>query len=208
VTDNRGDRCPYCRPFPDDFRTCAAYQPAHFVPLDMSYRPLATVWACVNLEPGGDEPRHRFYPRCRIGDEQARRDWVEAQRHDRLAALRRLQDELNPKLAELVALLWSEKARQLRSESGDVERRTATARLYELRGHFLVTLERFLEDHAELLTSLGFPLEACMRLYKDLLDGWIEQPNAEVPEIPDSALEPFPPDTRVFFKPDYGAART
>lgn len=200
-----GDRCPYRRPFPDSFHGCAAYQPGQFVPLDTAYRPLPSVWTCSHLDIGVAHERHRFYPRCRIGDAGARTAWVEAQQVDRLRAIREMQDALNPMLTELVGALWAEKARQLRSSPSGPDLRAATARLYDLRAQFLTTLERFLEEHAELLARLGFPLGACITLFENLLDAWIAQPNAEVPEIPDSALEPFPPDTRVFFKPEYGA---
>jgi hypothetical protein len=201
-----GDRCPHPRPFPDDFRACPAYQPGHFVPLDTGYRPLGPVWVCGHLDSATLPQRYRFYAKCRIGDVTARAAWVDSQHVERLQAIRAMQDELNPMLAELVGSLWAEKANQLRSEAASSEYLAATARLHELRGHFLSTLERFLEDNATVLAELGFPLAPCLRLFENLLESWIEQPNAEVPVFPDSELEAFPPDTRVFFKPDYGAS--
>lgn len=205
MAERPADRCPYLRPFPEDFHGCSAYGPNRYVPLDTGYLPLPFVWTCAHLDTGVAPLANRFYPRCRIGDAAARRAWVASQKVDRLAAIRALQDELNPLLAELTTALWSEKAHQLRSDSDPAEWREATARLRVLGRHFLTTLEAFLEERSDTMDALGFPLQPCMRLFDDLVERWIAQPNAEVPVIPDSALESFPPDTRVFFKPDYGS---
>jgi len=206
MAERPADRCPYPRPFPDGFHACPAYQPGMFVGLDTGYRPLPPVWTCGHLDSAAvPERRSRYYPLCRIGAQAARDAWVASQRVDRLAEIRAMSDELNPLLAELVTALWSAKAGQLRSDPGSAEWTEATARLRELGGQFLTSLSAFLEERAERLQALGFPLDPCMRLFEDLVERWIEQPNAEAPVLPDSALEPFPPDTRVFFKPDYGS---
>ena len=203
MADRPADRCPYRRPFSQDFHGCAAYQPGQFVGLDTGYRPMPAVWTCGHLEPAPTAKRSRYYARCRIGDAVARDAWVASQSLDRLAAIRALSDELNPVLAGMVTPLWAEKARQLRSEVDTAEWRDATARLRELGGQFMVNMEAAFEEHAERLLALGFPIEPCLHLFDDLIARWIEQPTAETPLIPDSALDAFPPDTRVFFKPDY-----
>lgn len=203
MAERPADRCPYTRPFPDDFHGCPAYQPNRFVALDTGYRPMPPIWTCSHLDAAAVPQRTRFYAKCRIGNEAARAAWVASMRVDRLATIRALQDEMAPAFAELTTALWSAKANQLRSDNGSPEWREATARLHELGRHFMTTLEAMLEERAELYESLGFPLDACMRLFDDLVERWIAQPNTEVPEIPDSALEPFPPDTRVFLKPEY-----
>lgn len=177
-----------------------------FVALDTGYRPLPPVWTCGHLDSAAiPQRRSRYYPLCRIGAQAARDAWVAAQRVDRLAEIRAMSDELNPLLAELVTALWSAKADQLRSDAGSPELTAATARMVQLGDQFLTSLSAFLEERAGRLQVLGFPLDPCMRLFEDLVARWIDQPNAEAPVIPDSALEPFPPDARVFFKPDYGA---
>lgn len=203
MTDSPADRCPYSRPFPEDFDDCAAYQPNRFVALDSGYRPMPVVWTCSWLEPAAAPQRNRFYGRCRIGDAAARQAWVNAQPAGRLAAIRALSAELDPLMAEQTTALWVEKAAQLRSDSGTAEWREATARLRERAAHFMVTLDAYMEERSDQYLALGFPREPFMRLLEDLVERWIEQPNTEVPEIPDSALEQFPPDTRVFIKPDY-----
>jgi len=203
MAERPADRCPYRRPFSDDFRGCAAYQPNQFVGLDTGYRPLSVVWTCAHLESAPTAQRSRYYAKCRIGDAVARGAWVASQRVDRLAAIRALSDEMSPVFADMITPLWAEKARQLRSEAGTAEWRDATARLRELGGQFMVRLEAAFEEQAERLLALGFPIEPCLRLFDDLIARWIEQPTTEPPVIPDSALDPFPPDTRVFFKPDY-----
>ena len=203
MAERPADRCPYTRPFSENFHGCAAYQPNRFVALDTGYRPLPPIWTCSHLDAAAIPQRTRFYAKCRIGDGAARDAWVATLRVDRLAALRVLQDELNPTFAELTTTLWAAKAQQLRSDSGSAEWREATARLHELGRRFMTTLEAIFEERAELFDSLGFPLDACMRLFDDLIERWIAQPNTEVPEIPDSALEPFPPETRILLKPEY-----
>lgn len=170
--------------------------------LNTGYTPLATVWTCGHLDVGVGPGR--FYARCRVGDAMARQRWVASQRADRLVAIRALQDELNPMLNEVTTALWAAKARQLRSKPGTAEWHKATAQMRDRSTEFLNTLETYLRKHVATLESLGFPLEPCMRLFDDLLEAWVVQPNAEVPVIPDSVLDPFPPDTRRFFKPDYG----
>lgn len=205
MAERPADRCPHLRPFPEDFRTCPAYSPSRFIALDTGYRPLVSVWTCAHLDSAAAPQRNRFYAKCRIGDAAARTRWVSSQHVERLAAIRVLQDELNPLLAELVTALWAAKARQLRSEPSSAEWRAATAELRRLGGRFLRTLEAFLEERAERLQALGFPLQACVQLFDGLIETWVEQGSAEPPLIPDSALEQFPPDTRVFFKPDYVA---
>jgi hypothetical protein len=202
MPEGPSDRCPYARPFPDHFRGCPAYQPSRIVAFSSGYTPLATVWTCGHLDVGAGPGR--FYPRCRVGDAMARQRWVATQRADRLVAIRALQDELSVVLNESITALWAAKARQLRSDPGSTEWHKATAQMRDRGSEFLATLEAFLRANAATLESLGFPLEPCMRLFDDLLEAWVVQPNSEVPVIPDSVLDPFPPDTRRFFKPDYG----
>lgn len=206
MSQRPADRCPYPRPFPDDFHECPAYQPGMFVALDTGYRPMPAVWTCGHLDSAAiPQRRSRYYPLCRIGDQAARDGWVGSLRRERLVEIRAMSDELNPLLAELVTALWSAKADQLRSDAGSAEWTEATAKLRVLGDHFLTSLSAFLEERAERLLALGFPLDPCMRLFEDLIERWMAQPNAEAPVVADSALEAFPPDTRVFFKPDYGS---
>jgi len=195
------DRCPHPRPFPDGFRTCPAYQPSQFVPLDTGYQPLATIWTCANLEPAAvPVQQHRRYPRCRVGDAPARDAWVAAQSGDRLAELRALSDELNPLLTEHIAALWAAKAEQLRADT-EAAQLEATARMRALGDDFLGILREFLVERADRMTALGFPVRPTMRLFANVVETWVSQASAEVPVIPDADLEPFPPEARAFFKP-------
>ena len=205
MPDSPPDRCPYSRPFPDDFQECGAYNPGRFIALDTGYHPMTSVWTCGHLDIGASPSRNRFYARCRIGDAAARARWVELYQVERLATLRALGAELDPLMAELSTALWAAKARQLRAEQGSSEWQEATAELRTHGRHLLTSLEAFMEERAELMESLGFPLGPFMKLMDDFVEAWVLQPNAEVPVIPDSALEDFPPDTRRFLKPDYGS---
>jgi hypothetical protein len=195
------DRCPYRRPFAADFDACPAYQPVLFVPLDMEYRPLATVWTCANLDSAVVAmQRNRIFPRCRIGDVAARQAWVGAQRPDRLAEIRALRDALNPRLGDLITEMWAAKADQLRAET-DAAQLAATARLRALGDRFMAIVDAFFEEHAAQLERLGFPLAPMRRLYGGLVETWIGQPSAAVPEMPDAVLAAFAPEVRAFLKP-------
>ena len=199
------DRCPYTRPFPDEFQECGAYQPTRFIALDTGYHPMRSVWTCGHLDIGASPQRNRFYGRCRVGDAAARAEWVEVQQVERLATIRALGAELDPLMAEMATALWAAKARQLRSDDGSPEWQEATAELRHEARRLLTSLEAFMEEKAELFDSLGFPLEPFIKLFDDFIEAWVLQPNTEIPVIPDSALEAFPPDTRRFLKPDYGS---
>lgn len=201
-----GDECPYHRPFPDGFRACPAYQPAQFVPLDMHYRVLAPVWTCTHLDvktiPSNG---HRHYARCRIGDIAARTAYVAEQREDRLRILRVLQEGVASGNAALSAELWAAKGRQLQAPPGSAEQTAATVEVRRLSGQLMVSVDAFLEEHAADLAGIGLPLEACRELVEDLLEDWVEQRDARLPDISARALDRFPADVRALLRPEVRA---
>lgn len=201
------DECPYHRPFPDGFRQCPAYQPAQFIPLDMEYRVLAPIWTCNHLDvrtmPTGP---HRHYARCRLGDAAARVAHVEMLHADRIAILQAMQEDLAAAIGGLGSEMWAAKGRQLQAGPGSPDHAAATGDLRKLGQRVMVSVEAFLEDHSQDLVRLGLPMDACRRLFEDLLEEWVEQPNAQPPEVSDRALARFPAEVRPLLRPQAPAA--
>lgn len=204
------DACPFPRPFPRDFRECAAYRPIYFVGLTTGYEPMPPVWTCANLvpSPAPGEPG-RFYPRCRLGDAPARRRWAEGEHAKRLEVLRELSLELTRTTAPSATELVSAKGAQLQTRSGSAQYEAATRRLRAVCDAWLQRFDVFLERHGDRLHAVGFPPEAVRTLCVDLLRKWVEQPDAVAPEISDDALRLFPEDVRVLLRPgdESGAPR-
>lgn len=201
-----GEECPYAKPFDADFDACPAYQQAQFVPLDTQYRTLDSIWTCGNLDMGripGAPWRH--FARCRIGDEAARLQWVSRVREDRLALARQMQREMAPLLAEQVSELWGLKGRQLAAAAGSEEHAAATSQLMRRGNDFLTAIERFLEEHSGDMRRLEVPIGATMELFRDIVYRWVDQPNAEIPQINEAALERFPAEARVLLMPESAA---
>ena len=196
------DECQYHKPFPDGFRECPAYQPAQYVPLDMHYRVLLPVWTCGHLDVRSfPASQHRHYGRCRLGDAAARAAYVEELQADRLAVLRSLQEQLAGALSELASEMWGAKGRQLQAGEDPESRSAATVELRRVGARLMVSIEAFLEDHAAELDRLGLPMEACRRLVEDLVEDWIDQPDARLPDVSDRALERFPVAVRALVRP-------
>lgn len=206
MSERPRDACPYHRPFADAFSACPAFQANQFVPLDTQYRALDMILTCANLDLGripGAPWRH--FARCRIGDEQQRLAWVGRVREDRLAVARAMQREMAPMLAGMVTELWALKGRQLASASGTEEHAAATAELMRLGNRFLTRTEEFFEEHSAEMQALRLPIDATMDLFRDIVYRWIDQPNAEVPQVSEAALARFPEEARILMLPESAA---
>src|SRR5258708_14989066 len=107
-----------------------------------------------------------------MGDGGAGDAWVAWQDVGRLGAIRVLKDGLSRLMGEMVPGLWTEKAHQLRSDTGTAEWREATARLRDLGRHLMVSLEAAFEERADRLQALGFPIGPCLHLFDELIDHW------------------------------------
>jgi hypothetical protein len=196
------DACPYPRPFPPDFHDCPAYHPRHFVALTTGYDPMSPVWTCANLvvAPVPGAPL-RFYPRCRIGDAEARVAWAEGEHAKRLGLLRGLSRELTRATGSVTTELVAAKGAQLQAAAGSPDREAATRRLRAVARAWLAGLDTFMERQGRVLRSIGFPPEAVRTLCSDLLTDYVDQSGAAPPEISDEALRLFPEDVRVLLRP-------
>jgi hypothetical protein len=196
------DECPYHKPFADGFDGCPAYQKQQFVPLNTQYAAMESVWTCSNLDFGRIPRRNwRHYGRCRLGDTQRRLEWVVEVRDDRLAVVRAMQRDLSPLLAQQTVELWSAKGRQLASPHGSQEFAAATSDLLHKGNQFLTACEAYFEEHSAEMDLLSLPIDTTMNLFRELIYRWVDQPNAEIPTVSESALERFPEEARILFTP-------
>lgn len=157
------DRCPFVRPFTEDFDGCAAYQPILFEPVDIGRRPLREAWTCRNLE-AGTVTLGRFYPRCRLGTPDQRARWA-ARHGDRARRLSDLRRHLVRSVeAELQAFLAIQRAGggQVRHQS---DLRAAGQRLID-------ALHAELGRQGPQLDAIGLDRGIAAGILRDMVVGW------------------------------------
>ena len=66
------NRCPYHRPFAEEFALCPAYEPEELAVTNMRDVPMESIWSCRHLAIGTYQ-RGRLYPMCMLGDVVSRR---------------------------------------------------------------------------------------------------------------------------------------
>jgi len=207
VTDAEpANRCPYPKPFPDDFGDCPAYQPVRFIPLDTRYRPLRPVWSCAHLEIGyeGELP----YTACRLGSETERADWVARIRADRLERWRVVARDFGEALKEPIAAVYAAKAEQLEAlgtaGSADAERR-----LRERVDEFLALDFQLMDERAAEVESIGFPVDAMKVVTQDAMQALTQRPTVYGTYAPPAELlAPFSDDIREFVRALFESAAT
>jgi hypothetical protein len=159
----RGDRCPYPRPFPEDFAGCPAFQPIPFLPVDSFGRPLAPGWTCRHLEIGW-EAAGLAYPRCRLGSDQDRREWAArlGTRGVRLKEVRRrLVAAVRPSLEAFVEAQ--------RAHLGDVRRR---AEMDAAADRLVADLRAWVGTQAESLAQVGLDAATATAILEEMVRGW------------------------------------
>ena len=163
------DRCPFARPFPEDFSDCAAYQQASFTAADSNHRALGTHLTCRHLAVGTNPPeRGGFYARCALGSRAERLRWVAAVRPERLEALQHISDELEALRGSRRQELFELKAQLLRSPA-DNAAREALAKAVET---YIAELGIFIDTHAAQVEAVGLPGPALARLLDEWLRRW------------------------------------
>src|SRR5438309_4792492 len=158
MTSQRADRCPFPKPFAEDFRDCPAYQPVHYVPLDIFNQPLRPVWSCGHLDIGNDTDTGRPYTRCRLGDAEARLRWVDSIRQDRLQLWRRVAREFSDALAPRIHAMYQSKARQIAAlGAGGDALAEASMDLRAEADAFIAQDLALLDARSMELEAIGFP---------------------------------------------------
>jgi DNA-binding CsgD family transcriptional regulator len=75
------DRCPYHRPFANDFSDCPAYRPRRVATVDLNDQPTGMIWTCSNLTAKPRQPEEMgWYAACAIGRPADRERWAAEQR--------------------------------------------------------------------------------------------------------------------------------
>ncbi|HEX6549003.1 MAG TPA: hypothetical protein VF134_09710, partial [Candidatus Dormibacteraeota bacterium] len=197
------DVCPFERPFPEGFDRCPAYGETDYVALDMQYRPLATLKTCRHLQVGTLSGRLTgFYPRCGLGNAEARRRWVERVHADRINQLRVLSSQLAAATSELTRELWEAKGDQLRAIRAGHRGATATRRMRRLVRAYEDATREFFDANAGELARIGLPADPLLELVRDALEEWVTRPSLEGNwQASESLLRRFSPEVRAFLQP-------
>jgi len=192
------DRCPYARPFADDFDSCPAYQPVRYVPLDLTHAPLRAVWTCGHLETSREGGG--FYGSCRLGDAAAREAWVRRIAGDRLARWQQTAREFGIALAEPLAAMFAAKARQLElAGTPGAEQDSATAALRDAADRFLACNFELMDARIAELEGIGFPVEPLRAVTTMAMADMITRKSATPGFTPPAeVMSAFPADTRDF----------
>jgi anti-anti-sigma regulatory factor len=190
AAEEAGQRCPYSRDFSPAFAACPAYQPVSFIAADSWYRPLGAVLTCLHLAVGDVGPRKgRFYPRCALGTDRQRLQWVARVTPERLAIARVLQEEFDRSMWPEREQLFDAKARFLVSP-GSTELRV---QLEQRAGTFLAACSRFFAERRCRFQEAGLPISALMPLITDWVRAWTESPQVDEASLGDKRRRAFTP---------------
>jgi hypothetical protein len=183
------DRCPYPKPFPDDFRECAAYQPVRYIPLDTAYKPLRPIWSCAHLEIGSHDGRS--YTACRLGGPSERHAWVQRMRSDRIERWRAVATEFGESLKDLLAAVYAAKAAQVAS-LGTPAQAEADRELRRAVQEFIERDFELMDRRAGELGAIGFPVDAMKTVTTSSMEALIARPRVVgTYEPPAELLAPF-----------------
>jgi ABC-type transporter Mla MlaB component len=195
LIDDHADRCVYRRPFPDGFDECPAYQATTFIAADSRNKPLGTWQTCRHLGTGNDlENRGRFYPRCALGDQQQRMQWLAQVSPAKLDVVRALQAEFDQLSQPHRERLFAVRAR-LHSGPASAAREPELERV--ING-FLTTIDRFLNENAERFRDVGLPAEPLRQLIREWVWAWVRTPELATPRVNEERLDAFEGPVRAF----------
>jgi len=215
LLDEHADRCVYPRPFPENFDACPAFQATSFIAADSRNKPLGTWRTCRHLGTGNDlENRGRFYPRCALGDEKQRLQWLAQVSPAKLDVVRALQDEFDQLSQPHRERLFDARARLHSGRPSAVRE----PELEELINGFLSTIDGFLKQNDERFRDVGLPAEPLRQLIKEWVWAWVRTPELARPRFDGKPLEvldrpvraflgapaePVPPARRLWDRPLY-----
>jgi len=153
------DKCPYPRPFAAGFIQCNAYQPAPYIGLDTHQQPLPPVWTCRHLTVGEEKQSGGHYPRCELGDCQARQSWVESLGSKRIEKMRRLRTDFGEFARPYLQAIWAAKGRQLKHHDAAL-----SGALKRVSEEFLRAADSYVREHAAQLKEVDVPIEAAREI--------------------------------------------
>jgi anti-anti-sigma regulatory factor len=195
LSDDQPDRCPYPRPFAEDFADCPAYQATSFLATDSRNQPLGEWRTCRHLTAGNQlQNRGRFYPRCALGSRPQRLQWVAQVSPARVDVVRALQDEFDgfslPHRRQL-----SEARSRLHAGSRS---RTTEAETQELIDSFLQAIDRFLNANEARFQDAGLPTQPLRHLIREWVIAWVRTPEMTALRLTDAPPDAFANPVRAF----------
>lgn len=187
------DRCPYPRPFPEDFSECPAFQQQTFVAATTHEQPLGTHLTCAHLRVG-ERAHNRYYAQCALGTAAQRHAWVRRVGEERLDTMRRLSAEFERQYAGFAESVVAAKAAAIAAPDDAAAQAAFDKRLTT----FDASLRQFLGDHAAEYEALGFPVASLEDLLDQVLAAWRSSPRLGSPGVDEEQLAKFAPDLRTF----------
>ena len=208
LSNQHADRCVFPRPFADGFDACPAFQATSFIAADSRNKPLGTWRTCRHLGTGNDaENRGRFYPRCALGDEHQRLQWLAQVSPAKLDIVRALQEEFDQLSRPHRERLFDARTR---FHSGPLSA-TREPELERLINAFLATIDRFLDQNEARFHDVGLPTEPLRQLIKEWVWAWVRTPELATPRFDGKPLAAFENPVRAFLgapvEPAASAAR-
>lgn len=170
------DRCPYRGPFLPDFQGCPTFRPMVFAVADSTEKLLGTNITCVNLR-SGEQSQHRYYPRCALGSQQERLEWLGLVSPERLAIARALTDDFETLNVRFRARLIEAKADVL-AHPRDLG---ARQHLDGLLSEFLDQVEAFTSEQSPRFADIGLPADRMNDLIKEWSIAWLRSKSLDLP---------------------------
>src|ERR1700687_94945 len=195
LIDQQPDRCIYPRPFAEDFADCPAYQATSFLATDSRNQPLGECRTCRHLTAGNElENRGRFYPRCALGSQPQRLQWLAQVTPARVDVVRALKEEFDG-----FSLPHRRQLSEARSRLHARSRSEATeADVQRLIDGFLQVIDRFLNTTEALFHDVGLPTQPLRLLIKEWVLAWVRTPEMATPRWSDGPPDAFASPARAF----------
>src|ERR1700737_2397865 len=178
LIDQQPDRCIYPRPSAEDFADCAPYQATSFLAADSRNQPLGEWRTCRHLTAGNElENRGRFSPRCALGSQPQRLQWLAQVTPARLDVVRALQDEFDG---------FSRPHRKQLSEArsrlhGGARSRATEGETQELIDRFLQAIDGSLNANEERFHDVALPTQPLRQLIREWIQAWVRTPEMATP---------------------------
>lgn len=145
------DRCRFGRDFDRATVECPAFQRAQFVAATSYGKPLGTHVACAHLVVG-ELTTNQFYPRCSLGSDLDRMEWLEKMGPRRIEVLRALNAEFETLYPDSLGRLVAAKAVALADPPDDRAGRLA---LVAVLREFLAEFSAFVNANADRIAEIG-----------------------------------------------------
>jgi len=192
------DRCDFGPAFDQKDVGCPAFQPHAFVAATSYGKPLGTHVACAHLQVG-EFGRNQFYPRCALGSDSERVQWIAMVGRSKLEVQSELQVEFEAVNADFRRRLIDAKAALLGAPPAGADR--ARDALAATVRDFIAGFDSFVGAHATRVAELGVSPAVVTATVARILAEWQRSARLDLP-VSDStwigrpmALEPTPGDS-------------